>query len=464
MAITAREVENISVQMLDHDPDKDPGGRQIVLQNAALIERLRDQFPGWVTRKIVNHSGGPGSRRWPIAIVRFLYAPSTPGNAEQRAPCDEVIACVWRVGSSSTQKLPQLVLSAAICDDRGFQPKKIAADAIEKLRREVVKHWQEAELASELMLFDPEELEKRLDSRLNAARKGLLDKWKVDGFPSGLPPEAPRTEQLLFDVDYARTSSVSSGNRETYQRLRSLIAPRVVDDAGALPDLAEDSGAWLGRLALFLRPAPFYLGYALYRLQRSWPVEGQASAAVKNGYVVAPDHASDDQEAAGDGGAPEQPFAILDGTSPPIHRLNGLLQDKRQITAETALDYLKFFCEFVHGENGAFYLLEGSDDLWWQDEAAVDADRRSLLLRSMQVPVLAEPRGEQRADDEAFHCVATVHYGRDVFLAEFDVQRTGTIELNQDHPLVRELPVHPHQWDQQARLLTPGDLDDKSHQ
>ncbi|CAN0244698.1 unnamed protein product, partial [Chrysoparadoxa australica] len=50
----------------------------------------------------------------------------------------------------------------------------------------------------------------------------------------------------------------------------------------------------------------------------------------------------------------------LNGTSPPIHEVNAKAPVK--INEENVLDYLRFFCYFVRGEEGPFYIAEQADD------------------------------------------------------------------------------------------------------
>lgn len=50
----------------------------------------------------------------------------------------------------------------------------------------------------------------------------------------------------------------------------------------------------------------------------------------------------------------------LNGTSPPIHEVNAKAPIK--VNEKNVLDYLRFFCFFVRGEEGPFYIAESMDD------------------------------------------------------------------------------------------------------
>ena len=56
---------------------------------------------------------------------------------------------------------------------------------------------------------------------------------------------------------------------------------------------------------------------------------------------------------------PDRPLHRLTGTSSPIHEINKLVEDKSFDPETGSLqEYLAFFCEHVHGEDGAFALIE----------------------------------------------------------------------------------------------------------
>jgi hypothetical protein len=50
----------------------------------------------------------------------------------------------------------------------------------------------------------------------------------------------------------------------------------------------------------------------------------------------------------------------LNGTSPPIHEVNA--KAPVRITEQNVLEYLRFFCFFVRGEEGPFLIAESMDD------------------------------------------------------------------------------------------------------
>ncbi len=81
------------------------------------------------------------------------------------------------------------------------------------------------------------------------------------------------------------------------------------------------------------------------------------------------------------GSAAEEVFELwhLDGTSPPIHKVNDTFGIKlpsvpraeengepgelSEADQKTLLGYLRFFCEFVHGEEGPFYIIDADEEI-----------------------------------------------------------------------------------------------------
>lgn len=119
----------------------------------------------------------------------------------------------------------------------------------------------------------------------------------------------------------------------------------------------------------------------------------------------------------------------LNGTSPPIHNVNG--DEMPLIDEQTVLHYLAFFCFFVRGDEGPFMI--------------VDSLEHSFL------PNLGEQIGEIKKSfrpprvwgkDENGNCLVSgiVYYANALFFADFCVQPRGMIEMIDDTPLVGNLP------------------------
>ena len=123
----------------------------------------------------------------------------------------------------------------------------------------------------------------------------------------------------------------------------------------------------------------------------------------------------------------------LDGTSAPIHEANEAGPIK--VTGDTALEYLRFFCFFVHGEDGPFLILESVEDEAI-DQARLDDTTRGIIEGAV-LPASYEGEGE-----EGGHLAnAVVLYGDALFSARFSMSEDGMIEMIDDDPIAADLPV-----------------------
>ena len=124
---------------------------------------------------------------------------------------------------------------------------------------------------------------------------------------------------------------------------------------------------------------------------------------------------------------------LLDGSSTPIHDANAA--DSVKLTEKTALDYLFFFCYFVHGDDGPFLIVE---DL---NHPALDRNKLDDSLRKEVEGKLRRATFEGKTPGGALRASATVLYGTVLFFAQFSMEENGEIEMTDDEPLVAELPI-----------------------
>ena len=120
----------------------------------------------------------------------------------------------------------------------------------------------------------------------------------------------------------------------------------------------------------------------------------------------------------------------LDGTSPPIHETNAEAPIK--VSEENVLEYLRFFCFFVRGEEGPFLITEDMGNPY----IPADLDDKSRKV----VEGAVRPASFEGQDEHGnFLCDATVFYSNALFLANFSVQTGGMIEMLDDEPLATDL-------------------------
>ncbi|MBP9050239.1 MAG: hypothetical protein KBF91_03360 [Alphaproteobacteria bacterium] len=122
----------------------------------------------------------------------------------------------------------------------------------------------------------------------------------------------------------------------------------------------------------------------------------------------------------------------LNGTSPPIHEVNA--KAPVRITEQNVLEYLRFFCFFVRGEEGPFLIAESMDDPYIPTN--LDPKTRTVIEGTVR-GASYEGRNEQGH----FMCDAVVFYSNALFIANFAVQPSGMIEMLNDEPIAADLPV-----------------------
>jgi hypothetical protein len=122
----------------------------------------------------------------------------------------------------------------------------------------------------------------------------------------------------------------------------------------------------------------------------------------------------------------------LNGTSPPIHEVNK--KAPVMINESNVLEYLRFFCFFVRGEEGPFLIAESMNDPHIPQSS--DSKAKAVIEGTVR-PATYEGRNEQGH----FMCDAVVYYSNALFIANFAVQPSGMIEMLDDEPIAADLPV-----------------------
>ena len=123
----------------------------------------------------------------------------------------------------------------------------------------------------------------------------------------------------------------------------------------------------------------------------------------------------------------------LNGTSPPIHDVNSEAgrEDLFSLTQDNALDYLRFFCFFVRGDEGPFLIFESVD----QREIPADLTEEDRA----KIAKFAHPSWHSVSKDGDFYAAAMVYYSNAIFAARFKIMHSGIIEMLNDIPVVANL-------------------------
>lgn len=116
----------------------------------------------------------------------------------------------------------------------------------------------------------------------------------------------------------------------------------------------------------------------------------------------------------------------LTGESQPIHEFNGMgaavSPTLRLNSPEQAVDYLRFFCGYVWGPEGAFVIVDQLAESEWLKFA----ERGEGSLATLPAP----PQIRREAED--WVCQATVMYADQLFRASLKIKPSGLIEMTDD--------------------------------
>ena len=119
----------------------------------------------------------------------------------------------------------------------------------------------------------------------------------------------------------------------------------------------------------------------------------------------------------------------LDGQSSPIHAVNEL--ESLQLTAGTALEYVRYFLYAMRGEQGAFVLIESPDEIGVDGPKAADGPMTVMELRERWTPL----RLDGETEDGRLRVRATIAYADALFASTFALPADGGIQMIDDLPL-----------------------------
>lgn len=122
----------------------------------------------------------------------------------------------------------------------------------------------------------------------------------------------------------------------------------------------------------------------------------------------------------------------LNGTSPPLHEVNAKAPLK--LDAQNVAAYHRFFCFFVRGEEGPFFIAEALDDPLMPQ--TMDDSTRTIFEDNLK-PLAINGQNEQGH----YLCDCVVFYSNALFTANFAIQPTGMVEMLDDTPIAADLPV-----------------------
>lgn len=118
----------------------------------------------------------------------------------------------------------------------------------------------------------------------------------------------------------------------------------------------------------------------------------------------------------------------LDGSSHPIHMVNAAA--RMRLDAMRVLAYLRFFCFFVRADLGPFLVLDRGKNAFLPEAS-----------RAMLAPDLVAPEVLGQDHRDIWQVATLLHYGTAMFAARFSITPSGMIEMDEDHPLIEDLPA-----------------------
>ncbi|MEX0291689.1 MAG: hypothetical protein AB3N14_21480 [Flavobacteriaceae bacterium] len=121
----------------------------------------------------------------------------------------------------------------------------------------------------------------------------------------------------------------------------------------------------------------------------------------------------------------------LNGTSPPIHEVNA--KAPINLDQENAMDYLKFFCHFVRGEEGPFIIT----DFLQPNEIPEIKDFKEKEEFNLNL----YPTKFNGMDKGNFMFTSIIWYSNALFAARFKIQPSGMVHMLEDEPIQGGLSV-----------------------
>jgi len=124
---------------------------------------------------------------------------------------------------------------------------------------------------------------------------------------------------------------------------------------------------------------------------------------------------------------------LLDGSSAPIHDANEA--GPVTVNESNVLDYMHFFCFFVHGDEGPFFVIEDIN------HPALDTAKMDPAVKNTIENAILPANFEGKTEEGTFETSAMVLYGNALFSARFAITQNGMIEMIDDEPIAADIPV-----------------------
>lgn len=128
----------------------------------------------------------------------------------------------------------------------------------------------------------------------------------------------------------------------------------------------------------------------------------------------------------------------LNGTSPGIHHFNGA--GHLNLTDDNIVEYVRFFCFFVRGKEGPFYVVSTIDAPYLTSELGAATRDGNEKLREIFKQRFQSPRYYGKSPEGDHRISALVMYSNALFIADFELKSTGMVKMANDIPVMADLP------------------------
>ncbi|MBA1444692.1 MAG: hypothetical protein M3H12_12315 [Chromatiales bacterium] len=135
----------------------------------------------------------------------------------------------------------------------------------------------------------------------------------------------------------------------------------------------------------------------------------------------------------------------LNGMSATLHKLNAAY--KLNLNSTTATEYLDFFCDMVHGDEGLFHIVESIDDAKWRCHSRDQRDVLSDTIRPIRIWPVSDP------DKNFMVADAFLTYSDTFFHACFHVYPDGSVVMDDDTPVMGRMGMVPELFTTKTHFL-----------
>lgn len=300
-------------------------------------------------------------------------------------------------------------------------------------------------------------------------------------------PSSAKSDPVRPPEEISLNSGAAKDKLIQWGDWKSLWASRVTpipEPPGGLEPIVESTQqSWIEKITNYMYPleivqacstrlrwqAPsFYPDYLLIEVPVWLPAGDQAEAfrkapsfwdidneprRVARAYLLFPKKALEESCDAKED-SKDAEVVWLNGTSPPIHKLNDTALSLSGGEANDGLDakdvaisYLRFFCWAVHGEEGAFNVVEKEADINWTEPPrgedctkVLDTLFKTRVAEQLDADAMNIVIPSQKTEDH--YLIACMVYSHGFFKTILQVEPDGMVNMLTDDPVVDELSVH----------------------